>query len=95
MNRIARHGQRTVAVQLRFWTDGIAKGKGKIKPRHAWGGGTVRVATNSAHEITPQRQLIFNSVMELPAIIERALVGAGISIHGGIKKRSNRLHRGG
>ena len=32
----ARLGERMIELKVRFWTDGIVEGKGRIKPKHAW-----------------------------------------------------------
>jgi len=41
--RVAKHGQRMIEVQIRFWTNDIAESKGQIVPKHAWASGVVKV----------------------------------------------------
>ena len=45
--KIAGHGQKTIKVQINFWTDNIAP-KGYIQPKHCWSLGMVTVAANPA-----------------------------------------------
>jgi hypothetical protein len=42
----AKHGERMVEIRVRFWTNGIAPGKGQIRPKHAWSGGVVLMERN-------------------------------------------------
>ena len=34
--REAAHGKRMLEVRVRFWTNDLAEGKGRIRPKHAW-----------------------------------------------------------
>jgi hypothetical protein len=34
-DREAKYSERMIEVKVRFWTDGIAEGKGIIRPKHA------------------------------------------------------------
>lgn len=70
-----------IEVRVRFWTDDIADGKGKIVPKHGWTGGVVRIATNKAHGVTAAPPLPFNSLAELPAAIEKVLAQSGVKLH--------------
>src|SRR3990167_311694 len=79
--REAKHGERMVELRVRFWTDGIAEGDGQVSPKHAWGGGMVRMKPNKSHGISSARPVPFNSLMELPAAIEKVLIQHGIRIH--------------
>jgi len=79
--REAAHGKKMIEVKVRFWTNDLADGKGKIRPRHAWGSGVVRIAPNDAHEITPQDPIMFNSLAEIPSKIEKVLIDHKITIH--------------
>ncbi len=40
-SREAAHGKKMVEVKVRFWTNDLADGKGKIRPKHAWGAGVA------------------------------------------------------
>ena len=79
--REAKWGERMIEVKVRLWTDNIAEGKGNILPKHAWGSGVVRIERNSAHGISPQHPILFHSLMELGAVIEKVLIQHGIKIH--------------
>jgi hypothetical protein len=79
--REAAWGKRMIEVKVRFWTDKLADGKGTIRPKHAWGAGVVRIERNDAHGIVPIDALPFNSLLEIPAKIEKLLIDQGIQIH--------------
>ena len=79
---IAKHGEKTIEVSLRFWTDDIAETKGRIRPGHCWSAGTVRVPKNDSHGISGQHPSIpFNSLREITSAIDKAMTEAGITIH--------------
>jgi hypothetical protein len=82
----AKHGERMVEIKVRFWTDNI-EGSGRIRPRHVWGSGVVRIAKNKPHAITPGRPRTFNSMMELGSVIERVLIEHDIVLHHSTKMR--------
>jgi hypothetical protein len=87
-SREAAHGEKMIEVKIRFWTNDLADGKGKIRPKHAWGSGVVRIERNPSHGVTPQEPLIFNSLAEIPEKIEKVLIDHGITIH-----RSDRMKK--
>jgi hypothetical protein len=68
-------------VKVRFWTDDISTEKGKVIPKHAWSSGVVRIKRNDAHGITPMGPLPFNSLLDLGAVIEKALLDHSIVLH--------------
>jgi len=80
-NREAKHGERMLELKVRFWTNEIAEGKGQIMPKHAWTSGVVRMQHNESHGISPKYPIPFNSLMELPQVIERVLIQHGIKLH--------------
>jgi len=84
-NREAKWGERMIEIKVRFWTDQIATGKGQIKPKHAWCSGVVRIERNNAHNIIPTSPRPFNSLMEIPATMEKVLIEHGITLHHGNK----------
>ena len=86
--REAEHGEKMIEIKIRFWTDSIAEQSGKIRPKHAWSGGVVRIERNDAHGIIPQKPVPFNSLMELPSVIEKVLIAHGITLH--ISRRMQR-----
>lgn len=78
--REAKWGERMIEVKVRFWTENIAVGKGRIRPKHAWTAGVIRITNNKAHGITGE-PIPFNSLMEIPSVIEKALLKQGIILH--------------
>lgn len=85
--REAKHGQKMIEVKVRFWTDDIADTEGKILPKHAWTSGVVRMERNSAHGISPQRPLVFHTLLDIGSVIEKTLIENGIQLHVSRKMR--------
>jgi hypothetical protein len=83
----AKFGERMIEVKVCFWTNQIAAGKGKIKPKHAWDSGVVRLERNKTHGIIPQNPVPFHSPFDLTKVIESVLIQHGISLHHGHKTR--------
>jgi len=79
-SREAKSGERMIEVRVRFWTDGIAEGEGQIVPKHAWTSGVVRMERNESHGISPKNPRPFNSLMDLPRIMEMVLIDHGIKL---------------
>jgi hypothetical protein len=79
--REAAHGKRMIEVRVRFWTNDLAEGKGRIRPKHAWGAGVVRLEPNDSHGIPSANPVPFNSIAEIPAKIEKVLIDNGVSLH--------------
>ena len=77
----ARHGEKMIEVQIRFWTDKISPEKGKIVPRHAWASGVVRIERNDAHGLNPGTPTPFNSLLDLGASVEKLLIEHGVVLH--------------
>ena len=77
----AVQGENMIEVRLRFWTNNIASGKGKILPKHAWTSGVVRMQANSSHGIVPRNPKPFQSLLDIGAVIEKALIEHGIVLH--------------
>ena len=86
--REAQHGKRMIEVRLRFWTNDLADGKGRIRPKHAWGAGVIRMDPNDVHRIAGGDPIPFNSVAEIPAKLEKLLIDHGVTIH-----RSTRMKK--
>jgi hypothetical protein len=85
--REAQQGERMIEIKVRFWTNGIADGKGIIQPKHAWSSGAVRIERNESHGIVPQKSLPFHSLMDLTSVIEKVLVAHNITLHSSRKMR--------
>lgn len=79
--RTADRGERMIEVKLRFWTNDIAEGDGKVRPKHAWSSGVVRMERNQTHGIKPKNPRPFHSLLDVGAVIERVLVQHGIQLH--------------
>jgi hypothetical protein len=80
-SREAKLGEKMIEVRVRFWTDELADGAKQIRPKHAWTSGVVRMARNESHDIRPENPRPFNSLMDLPRIIEMVLIEHGIKLH--------------
>lgn len=80
-SREAKHGEKMIELKVRFWTDELAQEKGKIRPKHAWASGVVRVKTNESHGIKDEKSFPFNSLLELGTVIERVLSENEIILH--------------
>jgi hypothetical protein len=79
--RMPKQGEKTIELNVRFWTDEIAGEKGAILPKHAWASGVVHATRNTSHGISPTDPIPFNSLMELPVAIEKTLLAHGIILH--------------
>jgi hypothetical protein len=88
--REAEQGERMIEVKVRFWTNDLTDNgtKGKIRPKHAWGAGIVRIKRNASHGIVLGKPVPFNSLLELPGAIEKVLIEHGVKIH-----RSRKMKR--
>ena len=77
----AEYGKRMISLTVRFWTDDIAEEKGMVIPKHAWASGAIRMVRNDPHGIKPGKPMTFNSLMELPGVIEEMIIREGITLH--------------
>ena len=77
----AKHGERMIEVKLRFWTNNIADSERKIVPKHAWASGVVRLERNDSHGIRPGKPLPFHSLLDIGAVIEKALIAHAVQLH--------------
>ena len=84
-SREAEHGQKMIEIKVRFWTDKLASEQGHIIPKHAWAGGVVRIKANPAHGISEGKPKVFDSLTEIPALIEETLIEQGIKLRVGNK----------
>jgi hypothetical protein len=76
-----KYGEKMIEVKIRFWTDEMTRKEGYIMPKHAWTAGVVRMERNDSHGIIPHSPRPFNSLMGIPAVIEKVLVQHGIKLH--------------
>ncbi|MGO8972042.1 MAG: hypothetical protein ACLQNV_00730 [Steroidobacteraceae bacterium] len=77
----ANTNERMIEIKLRFWTNGIAKGKGNVLPKHAWSSGVVRIERNESHGIKPRSPQPFHSLLDVGAVVEDVLIAHGIVLH--------------
>jgi hypothetical protein len=88
---VAEDGDRTIKLSIKFRTDEMDPNQelGEIFPKHAWDAGIVNVVANPSHGIKAElpEQMCFNSLAELPAVIERTLTAMGVTLHHDRKSR--------
>ena len=77
----AKRGEQMIEITVRFHTNQIDPRKGYVVPKHGWPNGVVRVVRNDSHGIKPIGKRHFNSLMEIPLAIEKALIDNEIMIH--------------
>jgi hypothetical protein len=77
----AQPGERTITLEIQFFTNKLAKGDGHVRPKHAHTAGMVRVRANPTHGIKAAATVPFHSLMEIPAAIEKLLTRRGIRLH--------------
>jgi len=69
-----------IEERIAFGTNDIAPA-GQIIPKHAWVSGVVRMEPNKTHSITPGNPLPFHSLLDVGAVIEKALIEHGVMLH--------------
>jgi len=84
----AKHGKKMIEVSLRFWTNGLAKSRGQILPKHAWSSGVVRMQGNESHGIVSGNPRPSHSLLDVGAVVEAVLLNHGITLH-----RSRRMKK--
>lgn len=77
----AAHGEKMLELKVLFFTNGIARRRDAVIPGHGMTRGTVRMDRHIAHARGGGRARPFNSLMELPAAIERVLLDHGVTLH--------------
>ncbi len=83
----AEPGERMITLGVRFFTNKLARGNGRVRPKHAHSNGIVRARANPTHGIKAAATVPFHSLMEIPAAIERLLTRRGIRLHPSPKMR--------
>jgi hypothetical protein len=79
--RDAAYGEKMIEIKVRFWTNNLATGRGKVRPKHGWTSGVVRIERNDSHDIVPKSPVPFNSMGEIAAKIEKVLIDHDITLH--------------
>jgi hypothetical protein len=87
---VADHGEKMIEVRVRFFTDKIANEDGKVVPGHCHSVGIARLTPNEPHGLKGSERLPFNSMAELPLVIEQVLIDNGITVHPGPRERNYR-----
>ena len=77
----ANHGEKTIEVKLRFFTDNIADTKGHVLPKHCWPVGMATMPKNDSHGIRNVKNHPFHSLAEVSSVVEEILADAGITVH--------------
>lgn len=83
----AIHGEKMIEVKLRFWTNAISTEKGKVRPKHAWTSGVVRIEGNKSHGITPGTPRPFHTLLDIGAVVEKVLLEHDVVLHPSRKMR--------
>jgi hypothetical protein len=83
----AQAGDRTLKLSVVFFTDKLAQGNGRVRPKHAWAAGMVALAANPSHGVAGGRSVPFQSLLDLPAAIEKVLIKRGIRLHANWKMK--------
>ena len=78
----ANTGEKLIHIRISFWTNNIAAKDNEIVPKHCFDAGLVNFERNDSHGITPSKKgKTFNSLLELPAVIEKVLIDHRIRVH--------------
>lgn len=85
-DRVAKHGEKTIHLSVRFLTSNISQSENSIVPKNAWTSGFVSIEGNEAHGISPKKPSAFNTLLEIPQVIEKVLIAHGIMLHISPKK---------
>lgn len=80
---MAEHGEKTIRITIRFWTNNISKKPGYVVKKECWDKGVVNVGTNKAHGLKMGKPIHFNSFMDIPSKIARLLKMHNIKLHRG------------
>ena len=78
--KTVKHGERTIKIELHFWTNDIASERGKVVPKVCWDSGMIHVLKNEGHGIERLGPVPFNSLSELELKLEEAFKKAGIVV---------------
>ncbi len=89
MSTKAQPGERMLVLEVRFFTNKLA-GNGRVRPKHAWSGGMVRLRANESHGIKAAPTIPFHTLRGIPGAIEKVLARRGIKIHASSKERKYR-----
>ncbi len=83
----AEPGERMITLEVRFFTNKLARGNGRVRPKHAHAAGMVRIRANPSHGIKAAATVPFHSLLGIPLAIEKLLTRRGIRIHPTAKMR--------
>ena len=78
----AQHGEKTIELRIRFWTDGLGQPKGQVYPKHCCESGQVYAVKNGSHGIAASVDpVMFDDLSELPNVVAKVLSANGITLH--------------
>ena len=77
----AKRGEGIIEVSIPYWTNDIAKTKGYVVPKRCRFSGPVPLPANQLHGIRSGEAYNFNPLMELTAVIGRAMAQSWIRMH--------------
>jgi hypothetical protein len=78
----AKHGEKMITLDVKFWTNNIAEQDGHVVPKHGWTWGVVRVQSNPSHGIKTNGQYKhFHTMCEIGPAIEAARAEADVVLH--------------
>jgi hypothetical protein len=75
-----RRPDRTIKVEIHFWTNGIAREGGKVVPKVCMDSGVVQILENKGHGIAGEGPIPFNSFSKLVDGIEKEFRRVGIKV---------------
>ncbi len=78
--RKVRRPDKTIKVELDFWTNDIASDKSKVVPKVCWDFGMIHILENQGHGLKAKRNIPFYFLTELASKIEESFEGAGIKM---------------
>ncbi|UVT16035.1 MAG: hypothetical protein H8K04_00240 [Nitrospira sp.] len=83
----APHGEKTIAITIRLFTNSISRKKGRQVKRECWDVGTVYMHQNLSHGISASKPIPFHSLMDLSSKIELLITRQKIKLHPGNQSR--------
>jgi hypothetical protein len=78
-------GNKTLTLEVRFFTDKIAPMSGEVLPKHIWDNGIVaaNVGKNKRHDLRSMQPRPFNGLHDIQRAIRKVLQAHKIVLHMG------------
>ncbi len=83
----APHGEKTIEITIRLWTNSISRKRGHQVKRECWDSGTVYMHENISHGIKAAKPIQFHSLLDLPSKVELLITRHRIKLHPGNRSR--------